>query len=131
MGKIWWAALLGGGLAAGGNLLVFAIANVLGANLQVPSAPGSTTLVPLTAGQVIWASLIPALFAGGLLAILGRFARNPWPVFLGISGVFLLLSFGGPLNIPADTTTKLVLNLMHVVAAVAIVGALWRFTRVP
>lgn len=128
--KVWWAALMGGGLAAVGNLVVFAVAGTLGANLQIPATPGSTTLAPLTAGPVIGASLVPALFAGGLLAILGRFLRNPWPVFLVIAGVFLLVSFGGPLNLPADTTTKLVLSLMHVVAGVAIVGALWRFARV-
>jgi hypothetical protein len=129
MDRIWRAALIGGVLSAVGNVVVFLVAGWLGISLQVTAAPGSSTLVPLQIGQVIVASLLPALPAGLLLAALARFIRNPWPVFIGISGVFLVLSFAGPINLPTDPANELVLNLMHVVSAVAIVGALWRFAR--
>jgi hypothetical protein len=129
MDKIGRAALIGGVLSVVGNLVVFFVAGWLGISLQVTAAPGSSTLVPLQIGQVIVASLLPALPAGLLLAALARFMRNPWPVFIGISGVFLVLSFAGPINLPTDPANELVLNLMHVVSAVAIVGALWRLAR--
>jgi len=129
MDKIGRAALIGGVLSVVGNLVVFLVAGWLGISLQVTAAPGSSTLVPLQIGQVIVASLLPALPAGLLLAALARFMRNPWPVFIGISGVFLVLSFAGPINLPTDPANELVLNLMHVVSAVAIVGALWRLAR--
>jgi hypothetical protein len=64
-----------------------------------------------------------------LLVVLARFVPNPWTVFMAIAGVFLLVSFMGPINLPTDPANELVLNLMHVVSAVAIVGALWRFAR--
>jgi len=129
MDKIGRAALIGGVLSVVGNLVVFFVAGWLGISLQVTAAPGSSTLVPLQIGQVIVASLLPALPAGLLLAALARFMSNPWPVFIGISGVFLVLSFAGPINLPTDPANELVLNLMHVVSAVAIVGALWRLAR--
>ena len=129
MDKIGRAALIGGVLSVVGNLVVFFVAGWLGVNLQVTAAPGSSTLVPLQIGPVVAASLLPALPAGLLLAALARFMRNPWPVFIGISGVFLVLSFAGPINLPTDPANELVLNLMHVVSAVAIVGALWRLAR--
>jgi len=116
-------------LSVVGNLVVFFVAGWLGISLQVTAAPGSSTLVPLQIGQVIVASLLPALPAGLLLAVLARFVPNPWTVFMAIAGVFLLVSFMGPINLPTDPANELVLNLMHVVSAVAIVGALWRFAR--
>lgn len=127
--RIWQAVLVGGILSALGNLGVFAIASLLGVGLQVTAAPGSSTLVPLQVGQLIVASLLPALPAGLLLATLTRFLRNPWPLFLGIAGVFLVVSFMGPLNLPTDPANELVLNLMHVVSGIAIVGAFWKLTR--
>lgn len=62
--RIWQAVLVGGILSALGNLGVFAIASLFGFNLQVTAAPGSSTLVPLQVGQLIVASLLPALPAG-------------------------------------------------------------------
>jgi len=129
MDKIGRAALIGGVLSAAGNLVVFFAAGWLGVDLQVTAAPGSSTLVPLQIGPVIVASLLPALPAGLLLAVLARFVPNPWTVFMAIAGVFLLVSFMGPINLPTDPANELVLNLMHVVSAVAIVGALWRLAR--
>ncbi len=131
MSRVWRAALVGGGLAVAGNLGVLAVADVLGVDLQIPTAPGSAAFAPLTPGPVIGASLIPALFAGVLLVVLGRFLRDPWPTFLVIAVLVLLASFAAPLRLPIGSTAKLMLNLMHVVAGVAIVGALWRLARVP
>ncbi len=129
MDKIWRAALIGGVLSAVGNVVVFFVAGWLGVSLQVTAAPGSSTLVPLQMGPVVVASLLPALPAGLLLAVLARLMPSPWTVFMAIAGVFLVVSFMGPVNLPTDPANELVLNLMHVVSAVAIVGALWRFAR--
>ncbi|GIW29931.1 MAG: hypothetical protein KatS3mg071_0105 [Meiothermus sp.] len=127
--KIWPAALLGGVLSVVGNLLVFVVAGGLGVNLQVTAAPGSSTLVPLQVGPVVLASLLPAFPAAALLKVLARFLPNPWPVFLGLSAVLLLVSLRGPLNLPTDPANEWTLNLMHLVSAVAIVGALWGWAR--
>lgn len=129
VGKVWRAALIGAMLSAVGNLVVWALAGWLGVNLQIAASPGSSTLVPLQVGPVVLASLLPALPAAALLLILARFLRNPWPVFLGVAGVFLLVSFRGPINLPTDPANELVLSLMHLVSGVAIVGALWGLAR--
>lgn len=127
--KIWPAALLGGVLSVVGNLLVFVVAEVLGVNLQITTAPGSSTLVPLQVGPVVLASLLPTFPAAALLKVLACSLPNPWPVFLGIAGAFLLVSLRGPLNLPTDPANEWTLNLMHLVSAVAIVGALWGWAR--
>jgi hypothetical protein len=100
MDKIGRAALIGGVLSVVGNLVVFFVAGWLGISLQVTAAPGSSTLVPLQIGQVIVASLLPALPAGLLLAALARFMRNPWPVFIGISGCFWCFLLQVPSTFP-------------------------------
>jgi hypothetical protein len=54
-----------------------------------------------------------------------NFSRLLWI----ISAVFLILSFFPPLGLPVSTAVKVVLNLMHVVAAAAIVGVLTTLGR--
>jgi hypothetical protein len=79
--------------------------------------------------NVVIASVVPAIAATVFLAILGKFAPRPILVFRIISVVFLLVSFGGPLSLPVDISTKVALSVMHVVAGAVIVGMLTMLGR--
>jgi hypothetical protein len=123
--RLLWVGPLAGLVAAIANLIIFGLAKtVIGIPFVIPLfGPGSPP-EPLPAFMVIAGSLVPALGAAVLLWILGKFASRPLRIFWIVSLLFLLLSLGGPLSLPVDLPTKLALSLMHVVAAVAIVGVL-------
>jgi hypothetical protein len=123
---LWWVALAAGAAALLGNLIIFFVGqNLLGLSLMIPQAPGSSTaLVPLTIGPIVGASIVPAIGAAVLLAVLGRFVKRPFRVFQIVAAVILLLSFGGPLNLPIGGAEKVVMVVMHVVTAAVIVGVL-------
>ena len=96
---------------------------------MVPQFPDNTTLVPLSIGQLLGASIIPALAAAVLLAILGWLAQRPFPLFQIIAVIVLLLSFGGPLNLPIGGAEKALLAAMHLVTAVTIIIILSTLAR--
>ncbi|MDP9455502.1 MAG: DUF6069 family protein [Actinomycetota bacterium] len=122
--RLLWAAPL----TALANALVYLIAGVVGA---IPSdfvIPGPGT--PLTLGMVVGSTVVPALLAGVVFALLGRFTRRPVRNFVVLAAVLLVLSFVTPLTIPgAPLSMVLALELMHVVAAVVIVGGLTTLAR--
>jgi len=121
------AGMLGGLVAAIGNLIIFLIGQAfLGDSFVVPTfpdgAPGAVSPV-----NVALYSLVPGVVAGLLLALLNRSASEPVQIMLGISISFLLFSFTAPLGLPSiPDMTRVVLAVMHVVAAVAILGILLR-----
>lgn len=123
------AGLIGAGIAAVGNLAVFAAARAAGVNLIAqfdPKAPAAT----LPVAMVVISSFVPAILATGVLAIMNRFMSKPSRAFAVLAAVFGLLSMGGPATLQgADGATKATLALMHVIAAVAIAGALLRRGR--
>ena len=60
------------------------------------------------------AGLLASIFFGLLL----RFSRSPATVFLSVSITALMLSFGGPFDLPnASLQTKILLSGMHLLAA--------------
>lgn len=126
--KIVWAAPVAGVAAAIANALVYFIAHAMGAIPDegvIPTADQPITVVP-----VLIASFFPAIIAGALLAILALITEKAIKVFIFISTLLLVLSFYMPFTIPeAFGSMILVLNLMHVVAAVVIVGLLIKLTR--
>jgi hypothetical protein len=129
LGRIPLAGLLGAALAIVGNLILFYIASgLLGLQMALPMPPDNA-LMPLPAIAVIMSTLMGAIGGSILLAILGRFAPRPITIFLAISVIFTLISFGGPLSLPVETSTMVVLSIMHIIAAVAIVWALVTRTR--
>ncbi len=120
-GTVFKAALIGGGLAAVINLVIYFIFSALGASFVVAGAPNNPSAI-----AAIFASIIPALGAAVLLLILGKIAPNSAvKIFTGVAVVFLLFSFGGILG-AQDTTTLIALGLMHIVAGAAIIGSLVR-----
>ena len=79
----------------------------------------------MTLGMVVGSTVVPALVAGVVFALLGRFTRRPVRNFVVLVAVLLVLSFVTPLTISgAPLSMILAMELMHVVAAVVIVGGL-------
>ena len=114
---------------AGAANLVFAVEKAaLGISFILALQPGAAA-TPLPAAMVFVESVIPALVAAVLLALLVKFTARPVLIFQIISAVFLLVSFGTPLAVPADTLTKLGLISLHIVAAVVIVNLLTALAR--
>jgi hypothetical protein len=69
-------------------------------------------LTPILA--ILVAGLLASFFFGFLL----RFARKPATVFLSVSITALILSFGGPFDLPAaNLQTRVLLSGMHIIAA--------------
>jgi Family of unknown function (DUF6069) len=124
IGHLWRAGALAAPLAAVSGLAIRAIGVAVGA---VPAH-----YQPLQPLPIVIVSVMAALVASGLLAALARWARRPILTFRLIALGGLLLSFGGPLQAGAGTmqggaasgATVATMLLMHVVAAVVIVGLL-------
>ena len=126
--QLLWVAPLTALAAAVANALVYLVATAAGA---IPSGfviPGPET--PLTLGMVVGTTVVPALLAGVVFALLGRFTRRPVRNFVVLAVVLLMLSFATPLTIArAPLSMVVTLELMHVLAAVVIVGGLVALTR--
>jgi len=122
-GRPWWQlALLAAVSAAVANLVVFFVAEAAGLRLRAPNQQ-TGGLMDLPPAFVAFLSALPAVVAALLAAGLARWAA-PRRWFVAAAGVVLLLSFLPVLTAPVPTGTKLVLGLMHVVAAAAIVPPL-------
>jgi hypothetical protein len=123
--NIWLSGLLGGALAFVGVLILFIIARLFGVSLQVGAPPDWTSLVSLPATQLFFATIIPAVVATLLYAVLRLiFKQSAARVFQVIALILLLLSLGGPLSLAVNPVNKIILALMHVVTALSIIWAL-------
>ena len=130
VGRVLRAGLLVAISAALANVVVFALErNLLGVSFVFPYQGAGSPALPLPVSFVILASTIPAIAAAVLLAILGKLTRRPLRIFTIMGVIFLIVSFGGPLSVPAGPSTKLALGVMHVVAAVIIIGGLAVLTQ--
>jgi hypothetical protein len=122
--KLAWVGPLGGVIAAVANLIVYFIARPLaGGELYHQMGPGNP-VEALPVAAVVVSSFVPSIFATLLYAGLGRFTRRPVTIFTVIAVAFGLLSLASPLSLTIETTSKLTLSLMHLVAGAAITGAL-------
>jgi len=124
--RVALAALVAGTAAAGANIAFFLLVHVLGVEFIIqpdPSAPP----VPIAVSSVAVASFLPALLAGGLLVLLGRFTTKARRAFLVIASVAAVLSLAGPATIGgASGGTRVALIVMHLLAAAVISGGLLR-----
>lgn len=122
--KLWQAGLVAAVSAVIANTIILLLARGLfNIPMTIPMQPGAEPTV-LTLPIVAIFSVVAAVGATILLALLGRFVARPVRVFQIIAVVFLLLSFGGPASLQVAVSTKAILMLMHVVSAVVIVGVL-------
>ena len=118
-------ALLAALTAAVANALVYFAASGLGFIPQSILVPTPSGEHPLTVAPVAVSSLVGAIGAAIVFAIIDLFARRPVRLFRIVAAVVLVLSFAMPLTIPgAPVAMILSLEVMHVVAWAVIVGFL-------
>jgi hypothetical protein len=122
-GSLWWGAMLAIGIAAVANAVLFTLAGLFGVALDVSLSPGQPPQ-PLPLGLVVFATVVPALLAAGLLGLLGRLTDRPVRLFQWIAVVVFVVSLAGPLFQAVGATATLILILMHLIAAAVIVGVL-------
>lgn len=106
------------------NLAVFWAMGAAGVPFQVPMGGPTGPVMPLPMGAVALLSAVPAFVAALIVWALARFTSRPWTIFFIISAVFLVVSFAPAFLLPIPFATQIGLNVLHVVAAVAIVWTL-------
>ena len=126
-GRLLWVGPLAALAAAVANAAVYFVAYGLGAMPQDFVIEGSG---PITLAPVVVSSVIGAVGAVVVFAIVALLARHPIRTFRIVATVALVLSFATPFTIPgAPLSMILALEFMHVVAAVVIVGILTTLAR--
>ena len=112
------------------NALVYFAASAVGTISQDVVLPALTGESPITVGMVVLSTVIGAVGAGTVFAIIGRFARRPMRLFVVVAIGVLVFSFVGPATIPgAPLSMVLSMEAMHVVAWAVIVGLLTTLAR--
>lgn len=126
VGALVKAGVLGGAVAAVVNLALFFGAKAAGVTMTGEFQPGQVTELMLPA--VIIASVLPGLVAAFVaLGFQKFFGANAARNFGVLAAVLCVFTFGGPANVQQISTgTLVVMELMHVVAALGIGGALVR-----
>jgi hypothetical protein len=122
-GRLLWVGPLAAVTAAVTNILVRTISVAL-----FDIAPG---FQPLALGPVVVSSIVGALGATIVFAVVGRFARRPIRLFRIIAVVVLLLSFLNPLVVLPGASSQIILTLefMHLVVAAISVALLTTLAR--
>jgi hypothetical protein len=121
-GRLLVAGLAGGAAAGVVNLALYFATHAAGVPFLGEFEPGSPGSLPLP--MVFLSGLVMALPASAAAWGFGRFTASGARNYVVLATVFGLVSLGGPLNVPGlDTGSKVVMELMHVVAAVGIVFA--------
>ena len=116
--RLSWAGPVATLAAILADMAYYALTKAFGEQYRIPLDGNSSHLGPLPVLTPILAILIPGLLASIFFGLLLRFARKPAIVFLSVSITALLLSFGGPFDLPAATMqTKILLSGMHVISA--------------
>ncbi len=120
--RLLWTGPLAAASAAAANAVLYFVASVLG---MMPRDFVVQDSGPITLAPVVFSSVIGAVGAAVIFVIVALLARRPIRTFRIVAAVVLVLSFATPLTIPgAPLSMILALELMHVVAAVIIVGIL-------
>ncbi len=105
--------------------IVFLIGDAVSGPLMV-TPPGGDAPEEVVIGVALFSTVIGAVVGLGLAALCKRFLGNPATAFLGICIVGLILYGILPFTAGEDTATGIWLNLMHIAAAIPIVGSLTR-----
>jgi hypothetical protein len=123
--RLPWAGSVATAAAIVVNLLFYALTKSLGERYIIPLDESGSQLSPMPALMVVIATLIPGIIATILCGLLIRFTRRPATIFLSVSVTALILSFGGPFDLPSATSqTKILLSSMHIIAAGIITGGI-------
>jgi ABC-type transport system involved in cytochrome c biogenesis permease subunit len=107
------------------NLMYYGLTKALGEQYLMPLEGSNSLSSPMPVSMLGLVILIPGLLATIFFGLLVRFTRRPATVFLSVSLAALLLSLGGPVNLPAASMqTKILLGGMHIIAAAVITGGI-------
>lgn len=124
-GKLAGEAVVGGVIAAVVNVALLFGSKAAGITMTGEFQPGTVGELPLPA--VIISSIVPGLVGAGLALALLKFTKAAARNFAIVAAVFTVLSLAGPVGVKQISTgTIVVMELMHVVAALGIGGALFR-----
>ena len=107
------------------NLLYYGLTKAFGEQYLMPLEGSNSLSGPMPVSMLGLVILIPGILATIFFGLLLRFTRRPVTVFLSVSLAALLLSLGGPINLPAvSMQTKILLGGMHIIAAAVITGGI-------
>lgn len=123
---LWQTALLAFVAAAIANSVLYFIANALLAEpVSVPAEMGVVNVISITISTLV--GTVGALIA---FAVVKRFTRRPARIFPIVAVGALIVSMAGPFGTPGlALSTRLVLALMHVIAAAIIVPLFMTYAR--
>jgi hypothetical protein len=129
IGNVFKAGLIGGVVAGVLNFGVYFIGAALGAKYMADNGAGGLEL--LVSYRALYMSVIFAIVGAAVFAALLKAAPNKaWTIFLVLSVLFFLSMIPGPfLVVPNDVAASISLEVMHIVGAVCVVGAMHRFGR--
>lgn len=124
------AAVIGGALAAAVNVALLFGAKAAGVTMTGVFDRRNPLPVELPLVAVIGASLVPSIVAAGVFAGLAKFTKSPRGAFGMLAAIGFVLSLGGPFSVAeSSAATKVVMGLMHLVAAGSIAGMILRRTK--
>jgi hypothetical protein len=121
------AALVGGLIGAVINVAIWLIATSIWGPIEViPPSPdmpvNANGLTEVMIGMPAFATLVGAVGAGIAMFGISYLKGNQYLIFQIVSFIFLALSFVTVTNVP-DSTDMNILVLMHITAAMPLVGA--------
>ncbi len=123
--RLLWGGPVATFLAILAICLYYGVTKALGEQYLIPLDGGSSNLSPMPVLMPVITTLIPGLLASIFFGLLIRFSRKPATIFLSVSLAALLLSFGGPYYLPeVSLQTKILLAVMHILAAAVITGGI-------
>lgn len=124
--RVWKAGALAAVLASIVNVLIYLIADgLIEGQIAVPRLPDlGREVEQLPIVVVIAFTAVPILLGTVAFQLAARFSRAYAAAVLAIGVVVMLLSLWAPLSIDVESSTKLALVPMHLVAGAAFIGFL-------
>lgn len=108
------------GMAVVANAVVLTVARIV--NGEFPVADDQK----IAFAQVIFVTIVVGLIAWGLLELLERVSPRAATIWLAVAVVCFLVSLIGPFTSGENTSSTIVLALMHLGAFTTIVPMMWR-----
>ena len=114
----WRTGAASAAAALAGNAVLLVVARAAGADLLVRRALGEPAQ-GVGLGAVAVMTLAPVLLATLVLLLVRRWGARAWRALAVVGLVVALVTVPAPFTVLADTSTRVALALMHVVAGVA------------
>lgn len=111
-------------------LITFLIADAASGPLLVTAAGADVPEEAPLSGALLF-TVVGGVIGVGVAALCKRFLGNPVPAFLGICVVGLIIFGIFPFTVAEEVATGVWLNVMHIAAAIPIVGLLAKELQSP